>query len=108
MEQNINEHPICKTIAVCKKIENGRTISSVMKALEEEVSELRVEVDKALAGEEQGEDGIVGEAIDCLLCVIDILYQRNPSLSIEHISYLTGLKLAKWQELYSTNPKHSN
>lgn len=105
---NINEHAVDKVIAVCQKISNGRTISSVMKALEEEVVELRVEVDKALAGEDAGTDGIVGEAIDCLLCVVDILYQKNPSISREHISFLVGQKLDKWTELYSEKPKHSN
>ena len=108
MEYDINTHPIEKIIAVCQKIENGRTITAVMKALEEEVSELRVEVDKALAGEPAGEDGIIGESIDCLLCIIDLLYQKNPSVSREHISYLVSQKLDKWETLYSTKPKHSN
>jgi hypothetical protein len=103
MENNINQHPIDKIVDACVRIQNGRNISSVLAALKLEVLELEEEVNKSLTGEEPGPDGIIGEAIDCLLIIVDLIYQKNPSLSREYISFRVGEKLNKWETKYGHN-----
>lgn len=94
--------PVDKILEVCQRINNGRTIPTVFTALEDEVRELREEVVRHLAGQEPGPDGIVGEAIDCILCLVDLIYQKNPSISKGYILSIVTDKLTKWETLYGT------
>jgi hypothetical protein len=100
MENNINEHPIEKIISACKSMSNNRDLSSIMKHLLSETKELEDEVTKSINGETAGTDGVVGEAIDVILCAVDLIYQKVPSISKEYISFLVGQKIEKWETEY--------
>ncbi len=46
-----------------------------------------------------GEDGIVGEALDVIICAVDLIYQEAPYLEEEDL--IAGLlqKLYKWKKV---------
>ncbi len=50
-------------------LQNGRTISTIYDALRDEVTEL----DHEMYTDEPGEDGIAGEAVDVILCALDMI-----------------------------------
>ena len=100
MENNINEHPIEKIITTCKAMTNNRDLSSIMAHLQSETKELQDEVTKSINGEGAGPDGVIGEAIDVILCAVDLIYMKNPSVSKEYVSFLVGQKLEKWESQY--------
>lgn len=101
-ENNINEHPIEKIITACKSMKNNRDLSSIIAHLVSETKELEEEVTKSINGETAGVDGVIGEAIDVILCAVDLIYMKNPSISKEYVSFLVGQKLEKWSNEYSS------
>lgn len=95
------EHKILdKTLEVCQRIENDRTISGVFDHAKSEMDELSEEILRFLDDQEPGPDGVVGEAIDVIICMVDIIYKKNPSISKEQIYFLICQKLDKWERLY--------
>jgi hypothetical protein len=44
----------------------------------------------------QGSDGIVGEAIDTILCLLDLIHVHTPSITEEELIHVAQLKLDKW------------
>jgi hypothetical protein len=87
-----------------KEIQNGRTIDTVWKHFLSEVSELSFEVDVVngtLLPEYGGEDGLVGEAIDGILCLVDLIYKHNPEITEEELRAIAAKKLEKWKRIYS-------
>lgn len=84
----------------CHKIVNTRTMDSVIDHMKDEIIELEMEayaypvVVKPLA-----EDGILGEAIDVLLCAIDFEVMRS-GITAEEIQLKIIQKLDKWERLY--------
>lgn len=84
----------------CAFIKNDRTVSSVMEHLKGEVLELEDEVAKYINNEPSGDDGILGEAVDVMICAMDLVYLKNPSVSSEYVFSVVEKKLAKWERLY--------
>ena len=87
-----------------KEIQNGRTINSIWKHFLSEVSELSFEVDVLngdLPPEHGGPDGIIGEAIDGILCLVDLIHQHNPEITEEELRAIAAKKLEKWKRIYS-------
>lgn len=78
------------------KIENGRDLSYIFEGLTEEVDELEAEV----YGNEQGEDGIPGEAVDVILCALDMIYKAAPHWTNEDIVAYAEKKCQKWARKY--------
>ena len=89
---------IKKILKTSRKISNGRTRASVLAYLMEEVGELATEVNikEGHSGKKEGKDGIIGEAVDVVLCAIDIMYVENPDITTSEIEAIMEKKLAKW------------
>jgi hypothetical protein len=87
-------------LSASSRIKNSRNISSVFRHLVGEVNELRDEVTAKVCDLEHGEDGILGEAVDVILCALDVAYQDNPNLTEEQIAAVVSRKLEKWERLY--------
>lgn len=87
-------------LAACERIKNDRNLCSVFLHLKEEVQELNTEVIASVFSNAQGEDGIIGEAVDVILCAVDVIYQQNPSITKEQIAEVVARKIAKWERLY--------
>ena len=47
-----------------------------------------------------GEDGVVGESIDMIICLFDLIFKTNPDITHEEITAYTEKKLKKWKTLY--------
>ncbi len=77
-----------------------RTIKDVLVHLMEEVGELSTEIaiDSGTSSKEVGKDGIVGEAVDVILCALDIMWVHNQMISEEEIMAIVKLKLEKWYQ----------
>lgn len=48
-----------------------------------------------------GKDGITGEAVDLIICALDMIYSEHGQLDCDTISSIVKLKLSKWVEKYS-------
>ena len=87
-------------LQVCRTIKHDRDISSAFVHLKGEVNELDDEISAVLYDQSPNEDGVIGEAVDCILCLVDIIYHEDNSVSSEEIDNIVNKKLAKWKSIY--------
>ncbi len=89
-----------KTIAVGNRIHDGRTPQDVMISLVSEVGELAEEVNIRFSTRATyklaGPDGVIGESVDVILCVMDLLHLAHPDLTHDELMGIANVKLAKW------------
>lgn len=80
-------------------IKNGRTPSTALIHLFTEVGELaqEVQIDSGDSYKDPGADGVVGEALDVILCAIDIIRQTQPDCTEAELIEIAEFKLAKWK-----------
>lgn len=57
------------------EIRNGRKLEDVLRHADSEMVELRQEIILVGAGHPEGDDGVVGEAVDIIACVVDLLHE---------------------------------
>lgn len=83
-----------------KEIHNHRTVQDVLNHAMTELGELALEVqiDQGKSYKQPGADGIVGEALDLVACMIDMIYVHNPDLTEDDMIKLMLPKLIKWKE----------
>jgi hypothetical protein len=79
-------------------IKNGRTLSDVVAHLKSEVHELSEE----LHGE-PGEDGVVGECVDVILCALDAIFVHDKNITNIQIQEIVLKKLGKWSRRYANS-----
>lgn len=84
-----------------EKIDNSRTVVSTLDHAFGEMRELDDEVGKYIRGEPLGEDGIVGECMDVINCILDLLYQAHPEITEEDMIAIQKRKCDKWVKKYS-------
>jgi len=92
---------VSEILETSRQVDNGRTIQDVLTHAMTELGELAQEVQ--IAGgksyKQQGVDSVVGEALDVINCMIDIIYIHYGVLADEHyLKALNSRKLAKWKE----------
>lgn len=87
-----------------KNIRNGRSLSDVYHAAQSEMHELSVEMEAAGRGEPPGDDGIVGESMDAILSLLDLIHEASPGITPEMLDAIAVRKLNKWKTKYSTEP----
>lgn len=92
-------------LQVCRTIKHDRDISSAFVHLKGEVNELDDEISAVLYNQSPNEDGVIGEAVDCILCLVDIIYHEDNSVSSEEIDNIVNKKLAKWKSVYGVDEK---
>ena len=92
--------PINTVLNVSKRINNGRTVNDVMNSIMEEVGELAREVrcEYGPSYKKAGRDGILGESVDVLASVIDLMYIHDPDISHRDIINVLNRKMSKWEE----------
>lgn len=71
----------------------------VLGHLVEEVGELSQEVviKQGDSYKKEGVDGILGEAVDVILCALDLIRVDNPTITEEEITEVVVSKLLKWK-----------
>lgn len=89
-----------KEVFEVSKIVLPRTKHEVLAALMEEVGELATElnIQQGYSSKPRGEDGVIGEAIDVIVCALDIIYLEYPSMSEELFLKMMKPKLEKWKK----------
>lgn len=84
---------------------NGRDVAHAVRWAEGEMEELALEVSRHQQGDAPGEDGIIGEAVDVIQCVIDAVRLAHPDLShdeiISQMEEAMERKCLKWREKYA-------
>lgn len=85
-------------ILKCENIDAPRDTSGVYFKLAEEVGELATEINVKYHGAYKGEgkDGIIGECVDAIICLCDIL--NNENVDLEELGLLIDKKMNKWKE----------
>lgn len=78
-------------------IKNGRTREDIHQSVIEE----REELDLELSGDGDGVDGIVGEGIDEIVSVADLIFTEKPDITEEEFYDTAFKKLEKWRTKYS-------
>lgn len=85
----------------CREVKNDRNLYSVFDHMIGETQELMDEIKISYDGGEAGEDGVVGECVDVILCAFDIIASHNKGLTEEELQVIFDKKYEKWKNLYS-------
>lgn len=87
-------------LATSRRIRDNRTKYMVLAKANEEMGELAQEVLIAEGDHYKpaGKDGVIGEAIDLIVCATDMIYGVNPNITEEELVAILEKKLAKWVE----------
>lgn len=82
------------------RINNARTPSDIAKYSVTELGELMEEIiiSEGQSYKEPGKDGVVGEAIDVIACMVDLIHVARPGITEEEILKIARPKLEKWAE----------
>lgn len=89
-------------LETCEQIENGRTAIDILAYGMTEVGEVSEEVlikySPIAKHKTSGPDGIIGEAMDVILCMMDLIHEENPDITEEELQAIARLKLDKWKK----------
>jgi hypothetical protein len=100
-------------LATSKSINDGRERLDVLAKAGEEMGELAQEVLISLGKhyKQPGPDGVVGEAIDVIVCMVDMIYGVYPDITEQILQEILEKKLTKWktsQEKKNVDQKDSD
>ena len=81
-------------------IKDGRDVKSVYIYGQSEMGELADEINIAtgMSNKPVGKDGIVGEAIDAIICLVDLIHIHKPDMTPDQLQRACWIKLAKWND----------
>lgn len=79
-------------------VNNGRSLQDITLAAMAELGELSEEVQiySGNSYKAADADGVVGEAVDVLLCVLDVIRRYDPTITEEDLAEIAKRKGAKW------------
>lgn len=80
-------------------VQNHRTTQDILLHAMTELGELALEIqiDQGKSYKSAGDDGIVGEALDMIACMVDMIHVHSPQLTEDDLIAMLHPKLAKWQ-----------
>lgn len=78
-------------------IQDGRTPEVIFTHLQDEAAELSTEISSRIPGE----DGVAGEAIDVMLCALDLVFKARPDWTDADIAAYAERKCQKWAAKHS-------
>lgn len=86
------------TKSASERIDNCRTPFSVLSAVVGEVGELAEEVaiSEGYSYKKEGADGVIGEAMDVIAAVLDLVLIIRPDITEEELCQVLAPKLEKW------------
>lgn len=75
-----------------------RNLNSVFNHVTSEVGELGIEINivQGQSYKPPGSDGVVGEAIDAIIALLDLIYVAQPTITESDITAIAELKCTKW------------
>lgn len=79
-------------------IHNGRDRQDILNYLATEYGELMEEhiIAQGKSYKDPGKDGIVGEAVDMIVCLLDLIHHEQPDLTEAELQEVFRKKLNKW------------
>ena len=82
-----------------RRIKDGRGYLTILAKATEEMGELAQEalIETGQHYKPPGNDGVVGEALDTLVCCIDMINKKCPNITEEELIPLLISKLGKWE-----------
>jgi hypothetical protein len=85
---------------VAKQIETSRTLSDIMQHTTTELGELQMEViiAEGKSYKQPGKDGVIGEAIDLIICAVDLIHKMDPNITEQQLQSIADRKLLKWEQ----------
>lgn len=84
----------------CAEVKNNRNLNSIFTHATSEMFELFEEICKKESNLPSGEDGVIGESVDVILCMFDMIHQTNPDITMDEIEKIMLKKFNKWKEKY--------
>ena len=86
------------------EVVNHRNLLEILAHTTEEIGELSQEIliDGGLSYKDPGPDGIIGEALDAIICLVDLIYQYDNSITESALIDIADHKLNKWKNKYSS------
>ena len=85
-----------------RSIDNGRSPHSIMSKAASELGEMSEEVDirfSKTSYKKPGKDGVIGEAVDTIIAIVDLICRVYPEMSEQDILKVAQEKLDKWRSL---------
>ena len=82
---------------------NKRPLNYILNSLNSEYRELIEEIDLVNESKPAGDDGVIGEAVDMISCLLDMILQVNPNISSSELNDILSKKCDKWVRLYGNN-----
>lgn len=81
-----------------------RSLQYPFTSLGEECGELatEIQISMGLKDKEPGPDGIVGESVDAILCLLDIIVVHQPDITYDELFAIMCKKMDKWERKYAT------
>lgn len=80
------------------RVNDGRTLRDIFTHAEGEMRELDSDVGAIMSGtSDPGPDGILGEAIDVIACMMDLIRKQYPDITDEELEWKMTEKCAKWE-----------
>jgi NTP pyrophosphatase (non-canonical NTP hydrolase) len=86
-------------VLVCKEVNHGKSDqANIMLSLTEEAGELaqEIKISNGLRKGPHGPDGIIGEAVDVILCALDVIYSEHGYMPLNEINKIIDSKAKKW------------
>ena len=78
------------------QIDDGRSLADSLRYAAGELRELADEIDRRDRNAAPGPDGIVGEAVDVMVCLADIIVRAAPETSDHDLTRIFDKKCRKW------------
>lgn len=89
---------VTRIFAASDLIKNGRSVMSIIEYGGTEYGELTEEgiIAQGRSYKSPGKDGIIGEALDVILCMVDVIRIEDPSLTEDDLIEIAIPKIQKW------------
>jgi hypothetical protein len=84
-------------------IQNGRRDWDIVEHAKKEIVEIEEELTLLDQGKDPGADGVVGEAIDVIACMLDLIFTSRPNITDAEINAILLAKCEKWARRYQHN-----
>ena len=90
---------ISEAFKMSDRIRDGRLASDIFEHCASEMGELAIEmaIEDGTSYKEPGPDGMVGEAVDVIICMLDMIRNKAPHLTEDDILRIARPKLEKWK-----------
>lgn len=87
------------------RYDHDRTLYSVFNHVVEEIGETSTEISIVMgdSNKSPGPDGVVGEAIDAIVSLLDLIYKFDSSITEEDMAVIAQMKCDKWINGLKTN-----